>query len=984
MAANIHKISIIFAVLRFADFLVLLQEKLPVETPHETNAVQAHIEAADKELVVLGARVHNLKNITVRIPRHTLAVITGLSGSGKSSLAFDTIYAEGQRRYLETLSAYARQFMGAMERPDVDRITGLSPVIAIEQKTTNKNPRSTVGTITEVYDFLRLLYARAAIAYSKETGEEMVRYTEEQIVQLIIKHFEKKKCMVLAPLVKGRKGHYKELLEQLRKRGFLTARIDGTVTEIKPQHKLDRYKVHFVEVVIDKLTPLRDDAQRLRDSVHTAMQQGKGTLAVLDMESDEVRYYSKQLMCPTTGISYAEPAPHTFSFNSPQGACPHCSGLGTVAEVDLRKIIPKPALSIKKGGIAPLGKYRDTSLFRQLQAMADKHGFSLEDPIADLPDDVINLILYGSDELLRVQAVGGSGTTCMTTFGGVISILENAEEEPESGKGAPARFLRYAVCPVCHGTRLKEESLHFKIAGKHIAELAGMDLQTLFNWFDGLHAQLNKKQQAIARDILKEIRDRLGFLLDVGLSYLSLSRSTRSLSGGESQRIRLATQIGSRLVNVLYILDEPSIGLHQRDNRKLIEALKKLRDEGNSVIVVEHDEDMIRSADYVVDMGPGAGRKGGEVVFAGKIDDSICRAGAGQSPTLSYICGKKKIDVPAARRPGNGRFIRITGASGNNLQHIDVAFPLGTLLCVTGVSGSGKSSLINETLQPILSQALYRSFQAPLPYKTVEGLHLIDKVVEVDQSPLGRTPRSNPATYTNLFTDIRKLFEETPDAKIRGYKAGRFSFNVRGGRCEECRGAGLQTIEMNFLPDVYVPCKACNGQRYNRETLEVKYKDRNINDVLEMTINQACEFFEPFPHLMQRLKTLQDVGLGYVKLGQPSTTLSGGESQRVKLAAELAKRDTGNTLYILDEPTTGLHFEDVRILLEVLNKLVDRGNTVIVIEHNLDVIKTADYLIDLGPEGGAAGGAIVAAGTPEDVAGNPQSFTGQFLQFLNN
>ena len=930
----------------------------------------------------MGARVHNLKNIDVHIPRHSLSVITGLSGSGKSSLAFDTIYAEGQRRYLETLSAYARQFMGSMERPDVDQITGLSPVIAIEQKTTNRNPRSTVGTITEVYDFLRLLYARAAIAYSKETGEEMVRYTEEQIVALIARHFAKRKCMVLAPLVKGRKGHYKELFEQLRKRGFLTARIDGVVMEIKPQHKLDRYKTHFIEVVIDKLVPSDGDLQRLRESVRTAMQQGKGTLAVLDVERNDLRYYSKQLMCPTTGISYAEPAPHSFSFNSPQGACPHCSGLGTVAEIDLDKIIPKPALSIKKGGIAPLGKYRDSLTFRQLQAMADKYNFSLEEPISELSEDVMNMILYGSDELFRVQAINGSSLNYMTTFGGIVNMLENAEDDTENGKNSPARFIKYAVCPVCHGTRLKEEALFFKIAGKHIAELSGMDLDALSSWFSRLDAQLTKKQQAIARDILKEIRDRLTFLLDVGLSYLSLSRSTRSLSGGESQRIRLATQIGSKLVNVLYILDEPSIGLHQRDNRKLIDALKTLRDEGNSVIVVEHDEEMIRSADYVIDMGPGAGRKGGEVVFNGQVNDGICRANTGKSLTLAYICGTKKIDVPAARRKGNGEFISITGAAGNNLKTVNVTFPLGMFICVTGVSGSGKSTLVNETLQPILSQALYHSYQSPLAYKTITGIDHIDKVVEVDQSPLGRTPRSNPATYTNLFTDIRKLFEETPNAKIRGYKAGRFSFNVRGGRCEECRGAGVKTIEMNFLPDVYVPCKTCNGRRYNRETLDVKYKGKNINEVLEMTINQACDFFAHVPHLMQRLKTLQDVGLGYVKLGQPSTTLSGGESQRVKLSAELAKRDTGNTLYILDEPTTGLHFEDVRILLEVLNKLVDRGNTVMVIEHNMDVVKTADYIIDLGPEGGAGGGAIVATGTPEEVAKNEKSCTGHFLKAL--
>jgi excinuclease ABC subunit A len=941
--------------------------ELPAIAPHTTLTVQ-------------GAREHNLKNIDVSLPRHSLVVITGLSGSGKSTLAFDTIYAEGQRRYLETLSAYARQFVGSMERPDVDSITGLSPVIAIEQKTTGKNPRSTVGTITEVYDFLRLLYARASIAYSRETGEEMVRYSEEQIVQLIIRHFAGKKCMLLAPVVNGRKGHYKELFAQLRKHGFLTARIDGEIMEIKPQHKLDRYRTHFIEVVIDKLTPSEDDAQRLRESVHTAMRQGKGTLAMLEAGSSRLRYYSKQLMCPTTGISYAEPAPHSFSFNSPQGACPHCNGLGAIPEIDLAKIIPKPSLSIKKGALVPLGKFRDNLVFRQLQALADKHQFSIDDPVSMFPAEVMNLILHGSEEPLRIQSTGG--TSYMTTFDGIVGMLENAEDDLEPGKASAARFISYTPCPVCHGTRLKEEALCFKVAGMNIAELAAMNLDTLLDWFNNIEDRLNKKQQAIARDLLKELRDRLGFLLDVGLSYLSLNRSTRSLSGGESQRIRLATQIGSKLVNVLYILDEPSIGLHQRDNHKLIDSLKKLRDEGNSVIVVEHDEEMIRSADYVIDMGPGAGRKGGEVVFSGQVTDDTCLTDTGKSFTLSYICKKKKIDVPARRRQGNGAFISITGATGNNLKDVNVKFPLGTFICVTGVSGSGKSTLINETLHPILSQALYNSFQAPLPYKAVKGINHIDKVVEVDQSPLGRSPRSNPATYTNLFTDIRKVFEDTPDAKIRGYKAGRFSFNVRGGRCEECRGAGLQTIEMNFLPDVYVPCKACNGKRYNRETLEVKYKGKNIYDVLEMTINQGCEFFAQHPNLMQRLRTLQEVGLGYIKLGQPSTTLSGGESQRVKLAAELAKRDTGNTLYILDEPTTGLHFEDVRILLDVLNRLVERGNTVVVTEHNLDVIKTADYIIDLGPEGGAGGGMVVATGTPERVARSFDSFTGHFLKAL--
>ncbi len=955
-------------------------ENNPSTAARHPSPVTRH--SSQDELIVSGARVHNLKNIDVRIPRYALSVITGLSGSGKSSLAFDTIYAEGQRRYMETLSAYARQFMGSMERPDVDQITGLSPVIAIEQKTTNKNPRSTVGTITEVYDFLRLLYARAAIAYSRETGEEMVRYTDEQIVQLIIKQFEKKKCAILAPIVSGRKGHYKELFEQLRKRGFLNARIDGEITEIRPQHKLDRYKAHFIEVVIDKLIPSADDEQRLRESLHTAMHQGYGTIAILDINTKELRYYSKYLMCPSTGISYAEPAPHSFSFNSPQGACPHCNGLGSIAEVDISKIIPDKKISIKKGGIVPLGKHKDNAAFRLLEAIAYRYDFSLDDPISTLSEEVMNIILYGSEELFRVKAITGKESTYMTTFGGVVSILESADEESEMSKNSTERFISYATCNVCHGTRLKQDALFFKIDGKNIAELSAMDLLTLRAWFEEIEKRLNKKQQAIAKDLLKEIRDRLGFLLDVGLSYLSLSRSTRSLSGGESQRIRLATQIGSKLVNVLYILDEPSIGLHQRDNLKLIDALKQLRDEGNSVIVVEHDEDMIRNADYVIDMGPGAGRKGGEVVFAGKIEDSkIQKFKNLKNPsfTLEYLSGERKVEIPKERRSTKGDKIVITGAAGNNLKNVDVEFPLGVLICVTGVSGSGKSTLINETLQPILSRALYHSFQQPLAYHSVSGIEKIDKVVEVDQSPLGRTPRSNPATYTNLFTDIRKLFEETPDAKIRGYKAGRFSLNGKGGRCEECRGAGVQTIEMNFLPDVYVTCKTCNGKRYNRETLEVKYKGKNIYEVLELTIDQACEFFEHIPQMLQKLKTLQDVGLGYVKIGQPSTTLSGGESQRVKLSAELAKRDTGNTFYILDEPTTGLHFEDVRILLEVLNKLVERGNTVLVIEHNLDVIKTADYIIDLGPEGGGGGGTIIATGTPEEVVKNKKSFTGQFL-----
>jgi excinuclease ABC subunit A len=963
-------------------------------TPH-TPPFPATGEA--KNIVVQGAREHNLKNIDVTIPRNTFTVITGLSGSGKSSLAFNTIYAEGQRRYLETLSAYARQFMGSMERPDVDVITGLSPVIAIEQKTTGKNPRSTVGTITEIYDFLRLLYARAAIAYSKETGEEMVRYTDEQIVKLIISRFLGKKCMLLAPVVKGRKGHYKELFEQMRKRGFLYARIDGTVTELRSLHKVDRYKLHFIETVIDKLTPSEADEKRLTYSLKTAMQQGKGEIAVLDVETNTLRHYSRSLMCPTTGSSYPEPAPYSFSFNSPQGACPRCNGLGTIAEIDISKIIPNQRTSIKKGGIEILGKQRDTHVFAQLEAIARKYGFSLDDPIAAIPEEAMNVILYGSDELFRLPASQTSAAGYMTNFNGVVSMLEAAADDSDNAVSAARadRFIRYIACPQCHGTRLKEDALHFKIDGKNIAEITAMDVSSLCEWFAGIDERLNKRQQIIAKDALKEIRDRLTFLQEVGLGYLSLSRSTRSLSGGESQRIRLATQIGSKLVNVLYILDEPSIGLHQHDNNKLINALKKLRDEQNSVIVVEHDEEMIRQADYLIDMGLLAGAKGGEVIYAGappapanktkKKRQPASPADDASTPpettslTLQYLLGEKQIPTPAQRRKGNGNKIVLSGATGNNLKNVTVEFPLGIFICVTGMSGSGKSTLVNETLQPILSQKFYRSYQDPLPYGSVAGIEHIDKVIEVDQSPIGRTPRSNPATYTNLFTDIRKLFEKTPDAKIRNYKAGRFSFNTKGGRCEDCRGAGLQTIEMNFLPDVYVTCKTCNGKRYNRETLEVLYKGKNINHVLDMTIEDACDFFAHIPSMIQKLRALRDVGLGYVKLGQPSTTLSGGESQRVKLATELAKYETGNTLYILDEPTTGLHFEDVRILLEVLNRLVEHGNTVIDIEHTMDVIKTADYIIDLGPDGGAAGGMVVATGAPEKIAKCKKSYTGQFL-----
>lgn len=943
---------------------------------HNDKTIDDALLHDEGEINVLGARVHNLRNIDVTIPRNALTVITGLSGSGKSSLAFETIYAEGQRRYLETLSAYARQFMGNMERPDVDKITGLSPVIAIEQKTTNKNPRSTVGTITEVYDFMRLLFARASIAYSKNTGEQMVRYTDDQIVDLITENMEGKKAAVLAPLVKGRKGHYKELFEQLSKKGFLYARVDGNILEIKAGMKLDRYKVHHVELVVDKLVVKQDDRKRLRESVVTAMNQGKGTIMVLDYETDATRFYSRHLMCPSTGISYNEPAPHSFSFNSPQGACPHCNGLGHVVELDVDKIIPNPKLSIRKGGIEPIGAFKNALIFWQLEAIGRKYGFTLNDPIEDISEDAMNIILYGSDETFRLSETPMGTTGYVLSFDGIIAYLSKDDDDSEKAKKKVEQFTRYTVCPQCNGTRLKEEALYFKVAEKNISELSAMDIETLLEWFLHVDPLLNSKQKAIARDILKEIRERLSFLIDVGLGYLSLSRSSGTLSGGESQRIRLATQIGSKLVNVLYILDEPSIGLHQRDNMKLITSLKQLRDSGNSVIVVEHDEDMMKEADYIVDMGPRAGVHGGDVVAAGTFE-TIKNA---HSLTGKYLRGEKKIAIPEQRRQGNGECLTIKGATGNNLKNVSVSLPLGSFICVTGVSGSGKSTLINGTLHPILSKHFYRSTKEPMPYKDLEGLKHLDKVIDVDQSPLGRTPRSNPATYTNVFGDIRKLFESTPESKIRGFKAGRFSFNVKGGRCEECKGAGVQTIEMNFLPDVYVTCKTCNGKRYNRETLEVKYKGKTISDVLNMTIDQAAVFFEHIPSIHQKIKALKDVGLGYITLGQPSTTLSGGESQRVKLATELAKRDTGNTLYILDEPTTGLHFDDVRQLLDVLQKLVDRGNTMIVIEHNLDVIKVADYLIDMGPEGGAGGGVVVATGTPEVVAKNKKSYTGQFLK----
>ncbi len=937
-----------------------------------------NIENARGLIEVQGARVHNLKNIDVNIPRNNLVVVTGLSGSGKSSLAFDTIYAEGQRRYMETMSAYARQFLGSMERPDVDRITGLSPVIAIEQKAGSKNPRSTVGTITEIYDFLRLLFARAAIAYSWVTGEEMVRYTDDQIINLIIERYSGKKTMILAPVVKGRKGHYKELFEQIRKKGFLYARINGKIQELRPGFRLDRYKTHNIEIVIDKLLVSSDDRKRLADTIQTAMQHGKGILMILEMDSDEARYFSKQLMCPTSGISYNEPAPHSFSFNSPRGACQKCHGLGAITEIDISKIIPDPSLSIKKGGIEPLGPYKKSLIFWQLEAIAHKYQFTLNTPLKDIPEAAMDTIMYGSEESFKLLNTPlGSASNYFMSFDGIFNYIENLKTNGYSNKGEKwaGQYLKKITCPTCNGTRLQKEALYFRINGMNIARLAEMDLDVLAGWFASLEEHLTSRQRKIAVEIIKEISTRLGFLLRVGLNYLSLNRDASSLSGGESQRIRLATQIGSQLVNVLYILDEPSIGLHQKDNLKLIDSLKQLRDKGNSIIVVEHDRDMILSADHVIDMGPRAGRKGGEISVQGS-PESICRS---DTLTGHYLSGKRKIKIPAKRREGNGLSINLKGASGNNLKNVEVTIPLGRLICVTGVSGSGKSSLIKETLQPILSRHFYRSMTEPLPFLSIEGIENTDKVIEVDQSPIGRTPRSNPATYTGVFADIRKLFEQTPESRIRAYKAGRFSFNVKGGRCEACKGAGVQTIEMNFLPDVYVQCRECNGKRYNRETLEIKYKGKSISDVLDMTINQGVEFFEKIPSISRKIETLQKVGMGYVKLGQPSTTLSGGESQRVKLASELAKKDTGKTVYVLDEPTTGLHFEDINVLLQVLNTLADKGNTVIVIEHNMDVIKTADYIIDLGPQGGKEGGRILAAGTPEEVAENPQSITGGFL-----
>jgi len=938
------------------------------------------IEASER-VEVIGARVHNLKNIDVSIPRDALTVITGLSGSGKSSLAFDTIFAEGQRRYIETFSAYARSFLGNMERPDVDKITGLSPVISIEQKTTNKNPRSTVGTTTEIYDFLRLLFARAGEAFSYVTGEKMVKYSEDQIVDLILKDYEGKKTFLLAPLVRGRKGHYKELFEQIRKKGYLHVRIDGEIREATHGLKLDRYKNHDIEVVIDKLLVSEKDRQRLKQSMQKAMQQGNGIVMLLEKDEENIRYFSKMLMCPTSGISYDEPAPHNFSFNSPHGACPRCKGLGFVNEIDMDKIVPDKKLSIYNGAIAPLGKHKNSTIFWQIEAILEKYDCTLKTPVLDIPDEAMDEIMNGTDERLHIknQAIG---TNYFLSYDGILKYIEM---QAETGASATEQkwanqYSKSIVCPECDGAKLRKESLYFRIHDKNIAQLAAMDIAQLSEWLAKVEPFLSDKQKAIAVEILKEIRTRLQFLLDVGLNYLSLNRSSQSLSGGESQRIRLATQIGSQLVNVLYILDEPSIGLHQRDNERLIRSLKQLRDTGNSVIVVEHDKDMMMAADYVVDMGPHAGRLGGEVVFSGTPQEML----KADTLTSAYLNGKKQIELPKEIRPGNGHAITIKGARGNNLKNVNVTFPLGKMICITGVSGSGKSTLINETLQPILSQSFYHSLQDPLPYDSVKGLEFIDKVVQVDQSPIGRTPRSNPATYTGVFSDIRNVFVTLPEAKIRGYKPGRFSFNTAGGRCEVCGGNGYKTIEMNFLPDVYVPCESCDGKRYNKETLEVRFKGKSIADVLNMTINQAVEFFENQPSILNKIKTLQDVGLGYIKLGQSSTTLSGGESQRVKLATELSKRDTGQTLYILDEPTTGLHFEDIRVLLGVLNRLVNKGNTVIIIEHNMDVIKVADHIIDIGPEGGAAGGAVICTGTPQQVAKHPTSETGRFLKMELN
>lgn len=933
----------------------------------------------EDQINIWGARVHNLKNIDVTIPRNSLTVITGLSGSGKSSLAFDTIFAEGQRRYIETFSAYARNFLGNMERPDVDKITGLSPVISIEQKTTNKNPRSTVGTTTEIYDYLRLLYARAGIAYSYMTGEKMVRYTEEKVLEMILNTYDGKKIYILAPLVRNRKGHYRELFESMRRKGYLYIRVDGEVMDLKPGMKTDRYKNHNIEVVIDKLAVQSKDDQRLKKTVQVAMREGEGLIMILDKESNEGKYYSKRLMCPTSGISYKDPAPNIFSFNSPEGACPHCKGLGYVNQIDLKKVIPNDKLSIHDGAILPLGKYKNQMIFWQVGAILDKYDCTLKTPFKDIPQEAVDEILYGSLEKVKIsKELVHTSSDYFIDFDGIIKYLQNVIENDDTSAGQKwaDQFLAETECPECHGQRLNREALSYKIWDKNIATVANFDLLELKEWLDQVEEHMDDTQKKIGTEIIKEIKTRVNFLLEVGLDYLSLNRQSASLSGGESQRIRLATQIGSQLVNVLYILDEPSIGLHQRDNERLIRSLKELRDLGNTVIVVEHDKDMMLAADYIVDIGPKAGRKGGEVVFQGTPQEMLKT----HTITADYLNGDREIAIPAKRRKGNSKTLRLLGASGNNLKDVDIDFPLGKLIVVTGVSGSGKSTLINETLQPILSHHFYRSLKKPMPYHSIEGIDHIDKVVNVDQSPIGRTPRSNPATYTGVFSEIRKLFVNLPEAKIRGYKPGRFSFNVKGGRCETCGGNGYKTIEMNFLPDVMVPCEVCHGKRYNRETLEVRFKGKSIADVLDMTINQAVEFFENVPSILPKIKSLQDVGLGYIKLGQSSTTLSGGESQRVKLATELAKKDTGKTLYILDEPTTGLHFEDINILMDVLQKLVDRGNTVIIIEHNLDVIKLADYIIDMGPEGGRGGGKVLCTGTPEEVVKENKGYTVKFLK----
>lgn len=951
---------------------------------HNSNQHPLHSEGlGEASIRVYGARVHNLKNVDVVIPRNSLTVFTGLSGSGKSSLAFDTIYAEGQRRYIETFSAYARNFLGNMERPDVDKITGLSPVISIEQKTTNKNPRSTVGTTTEIYDFLRLLYARAGTAYSYLSGEPMVKYTEEKVVSMIQRDYAGKKIYILAPLIRNRKGHYRELFDQMRRKGYLYIRVDGEVKEIVRGMKVDRYKNHNIEVIIDKLKLGETNGatvdERLRQTVSTAMKQGDGLIMILDNDSGEAKYFSKRLMDPVSGLSYKDPAPNIFSFNSPEGACPRCQGMGVVSEIDLDKVIPDRSASIHDGAIVPLGKYKNLLIFWQVDAILKKYDCSVKTPVEDIPDEALNEVLYGSLEKVRIdKEIVHTSSDYFTDFDGVVKYLRSVLEDDDSVKGKKwaAQFIAETECPECHGLRLNKEALSYRIWDKNIADVANLDIAELKDWLDHVEEHMDNKQKQIAAPIMKEIRKRVDTLLDVGLDYLSLNRRSSSLSGGESQRIRLTTQIGSQLVNVLYILDEPSIGLHQRDNVKLINSLKKLRDLGNTVIVVEHDEDMMRAADWIVDVGPKAGRRGGEIVFEGTPADMLKT----HTLTAQYLNGEKKIEVPTTRRKGNGKKIVLHGCRGNNLKNIDVEFPLGKLIVVTGVSGSGKSTLINDTLQPILSQHFYRSLRRPLAYDSIDGIEYIDKVVNVDQTPIGRTPRSNPATYTGVFTDIRQLFVGLPEAKIRGYKPGRFSFNVKGGRCEACGGNGYKTIEMNFLPDVTVPCEVCHGKRYNRETLEVRYKGKSIADVLDMTVNMAVDFFENVPNILQKIKTLQDVGLGYIRLGQSSTTLSGGESQRVKLATELSKRDTGKTLYILDEPTTGLHFDDIRVLMDILQQLVDRGNTVIIIEHNLDVIKLADYIIDMGPEGGRNGGEVLTTGTPEQVAKSKKGYTPQFLR----